>query len=343
VAKWWSVLFGVVMAGCAGLFIAAPFVHDGAWWLPPGVSTHSGRVDRLFYIILGITGFFFILTEALLVIFMWQYAHRPGEVKPHPLGHHAMEEKGAFWTSFFKRTFRPVSALLHDQHRVELAWTLVPAAILLYIAFAQVSAWADVKYRSHMPPTESAETGKIAFQIEVSARQFEWRMRYPSPERWAAWKNNPQLAGDFAKNPHIDDVHVVNELHVWTNSDAKDSSEPKDYPAFVVQLRTIDVLHSFNIPHMRVKQDSLPGKVIPVWFRPTRANTKKEGTRWVDGVRPDGTSDPAQIWEIPCAELCGWGHSRMVGRVYVHPSEDDFLEWLKDAAKKDHATQRERH
>jgi cytochrome c oxidase subunit 2 len=342
VGKWWSIVFGVMMAAAALLFVVAPFV-DG-WWLPRRVSTHAGNVDTLFYIILGITGFFFILTEALLVVFMWQYGHEPGR-HPHVFGHHAMAEKGAFWTSFFKQMFRPVSALLHDQHRVELAWTLVPAAILLYIAFAQVNTWADVKYRSRMPSLDPAD-GRIPLQVEVSARQFEWRMRYPSPERWASWKKDPKLARDFATNPHEDDVHVVNELHVWTNPKPRDPDRAEEFPAFVVQLRTIDILHSFNIPNMRVKQDSLPGKIIPVWFRPTRANIKFGGKpgRWVYPYDPDAdrkTDDIHQIWEIPCAELCGRDHSRMIGRVYVHRNEEDFLTWLREAAARAHSHRRE--
>jgi cytochrome c oxidase subunit 2 len=331
VAKGWSVLFGVVMALSAGLFFVAPFVKG--WWLPKCVST-NGAVDGLFYIILFITGFFFILTEALLVIFMWRYTHKPGEVKSQANAHHATVGNG---TSFFQRLF-------HDQHRIELAWTIVPAAILLYIAFAQVNTWADVKYRSRMPGVGPAD--KTPFQIEVSARQFEWRMRYPNRQRWESWtknrKKDAKETDDFARNPHPDDVHAVNELHVWTNEGA---TKDQEYPAFVVQLRTIDVLHSFNIPYMRVKQDSLPGKIIPVWFRPTHWNTKKnpKTNRWEDGYDPveKKFGDDSQIWEIPCAELCGWGHSRMIGRVYVHQTERDFLDWLDDAEQRQRSHKRE--
>ena len=172
----------------------------------------------------------------------------------------------------------------------------------------------------------------MPLQVEVSARQFEWRMRYPSPVRWQEWKANKDAARDFAVNPHMDDVHVVNELHVW-----------KDHPV-VVQLRTIDVLHSFNIPLMRVKQDSLPGKIIPVWFTPTKKNVvfrkdKAGHHHWDDGFNPDtGKSrDKHQMWDIACAELCGWGHYRMIGRVYVHEDEADFVRWLEEADKRQHS------
>jgi cytochrome c oxidase subunit 2 len=321
------------MAACAALFIVAPFVAGGHWWLPKGVSTHAGEIDTLFYIILYITGFFFILTEALLVYFMYLYAGQPG--KPgHVFGHHADAEK-VYWTSYFKHLFRPVSAVIHNQHRLELAWTIVPAVILLFIAFVQVKAWADVKYQSRMPQFDGKQQ---PLQLEISARQFEWRMRYPDPARLKMWQENK---GDkdteknfkaFARNPYYKDIHVVNQLHLW-----------KGQPV-LIQLTTLDVIHSFNNPHMRIKQDALPGKWIPVWFTPTHANTHKvthkDGTyRWEDGYNPETgqDKDKSQIWEIACAELCGWGHYRMVGRIYVHEDERDFLEWLRDAEARQNA------
>lgn len=328
-AKWWSVLFGVVMLACLGLFIAAPFVTDehgrAIWWLPLAVSTHAADVDRLFYIILGITGFFFILTEALLVVFMFQYAGRPGG--QHALGAHPFEEK----TSFLKRIFRPVSAVLHNQHRVELTWTFIPAVILLYIAFAQVSTWLEIKDKSRMP---SIGGKQVPVQVEVSARQFEWRVRYPSSERLDKWLNNKSDKktvddfNSFARMPQQDDVHLVNEVHLWKEQ------------TLLVQLRTIDVIHSFNIPSMRVKQDALPGKVIPVWFTPTRANTRYEEKEWRDGIDIEtGKNDPGHYrWEIACAELCGWGHHRMIGRVYVHENRESFFRWLKQTEQKERQT-----
>ena len=57
-----------------------------------------------------------------------------------------------------------------------------------------------------------------------------------------------------------------------------------------------DVIHSFFIPNMRFKQDAVPGRQIIAWF---------EGTK------------PGK-YELPCAELCGFGHSGMKGWLYVH-------------------------
>ncbi len=308
--KWWSVLFGVVMAACAIGFGIAPFV---GWWMPEGVSTHAGDVDFLWYVILYITAFFFFLTEGILVAFMWLYAgNTDGK---HPVSSSA-EQPG-----FIK----PLANILHDQHRIELAWTFVPAVILLYIAFAQVNTWANIKYTAR---NEGKADAEAAQQIAVSARQFEWRMRYPGVkrfEKWMADKNpkDPDFVS-FGKVPQADDIHVVNELHIVKGQ------------AVVVHLSSRDVIHSLNLPNFRVKQDALPGKLIPVFFTPTKANTKwsDEKKRWLDGVDPDtGAANADLIYDIPCAELCGWGHYRMIGRVYVHKDQADFAKWLDHAEK----------
>jgi cytochrome c oxidase subunit 2 len=289
VQKGWSILFGVVMIATAVLWFISPSM---GWWLPQNVSTFGDRVDNLFYLILAVTGFFFIATEAVLVYFMYKYAGEPG-VRRLPIMSHAAERK------------------------LELAWTIVPAGILLYIAVAQVGAWEEIKYYSRMP----RPAGKTQ-QLEVSARQFEWRVRYPSPERMASWENDAKLSEDFAKSRHEDDIWVVNEVHVW-----------KDNPV-LVHLGTRDVLHSFYIRELRLKQDAVPGKTIRVWFEATKANTFKVGNRWLDGggrTEQGAAKDRAEVWEIACAELCGWGHSKMVGRLYVHETKADYIEWLKSA------------
>jgi cytochrome c oxidase subunit II len=309
--KGWSILFGVTMAACGLGFGISPFIKD--WWMPEGVSAHAWDVDFLFYVILYITAFFFFLTEGILVVFMWLYSGASDG--KHPVSH------SAEYPGFLK----PLTNLLHDQHRVELAWTFVPAVILLYIAFAQVNTWANIKYESR---NHGKKGDNATQQLAVSARQFEWRMRYPSVkrfEKWLAAKDpSDKDFASFGKAPQADDIYVVNEMHVWKGQNV------------VVHLSTRDVIHSLNLPNFRVKQDALPGKLIPVFFTPTKANCNwiEEQKRWVDGVNPDDKANKHNsdlIYDIPCAELCGWGHYRMIGRVYVHKDQDDFMKWLKFA------------
>jgi cytochrome c oxidase subunit II len=295
----WALFFGVVLLACAGLCVIAPFV---GWWMPEGVSSHSGSVDLLFNGILWITGFFFLLTEAILVYFMARFG------------------SGDTSTPAIPKRFAAVAKLLDSQHKIELAWTIVPAVILILIAVVQVQTWENVKYLSHRETVfeDYAKEEKVAYlppvQVEISARQFEWRMRYPAHDRMKDWldseKNDEKTKKDFesfAAKPQFGDVSIVNELHVF-----------KKNPV-VVQLMTRDVIHSFNLPQLRVKQDALPGKIIPVWFIPTKENVE------------DGEIMKGRVWDIPCAELCGWGHARMIGRLFVHSTKEEFLAWLKAA------------
>jgi cytochrome c oxidase subunit 2 len=289
VQKGWSVLFGLVLLASFGIWAAAPFV---GWWLPAQVSTFGDQVDFLYYVILGFTAFFFVLTEVILVYAMWRFAHQPGRK----------------------------SVYVEGNHRLEIAWTVVPAVLLLYIAFAQVRTWENIKYQSRMPPPDLV--------MQVTARQWEWRIRYPSIKdeaRGVKEDSLSQLAGDnkvepvrraWAEAPWFDDIRLPNEVHTWEGANVK------------LYLKTTDVLHSFFLPNLRLKQDALPGKTIPMWFNAREANVsfakdfdKKTG-RWAE---PTAEKD----WELACAELCGGGHYRMRGRLYVHSSKEDFEAWLR--------------
>src|SRR5262249_15276512 len=155
-----------VMLACLGLFIVAPFIPR--WWLPKGVSTHYWGVDALYYFILFVTGFFFILTEAILVYFMYAYTPQPVHN-----AHHGEPTTDPVRLSTNK---------LPNEHQIDRPRPFIPPVILLSIAFSQVSVCAKIKYQSRMPPAGTDE-GKNLLQVEISARQFEWRMRYPSPGR----------------------------------------------------------------------------------------------------------------------------------------------------------------
>ena len=95
-----------------------------------------------------------------------------------------------------------------------------------------------------------------------------------------------------------DDVVTVNQLTI-----------PVGRPV-IIQLTSRDVMHSFGVPLMRVKQDIIPGMNIPTWFTPTKTGT----------------------FEIACSQLCGIGHYHMKGFINVK-SEDDFNKWYADQSK----------
>jgi cytochrome c oxidase subunit II len=282
--KFWAFLFGAVLLISAGSIAVSPLL---GWWLPVNACSFGYDTDRLFNWILGVTAFFFFLTEGILVYAMFKYVASP-----------------ARRALFF-----------HGSHKLELIWTAVPAVILLIIAFAQVETWASIKYQARMPIPDQV--------IEVSARQFEWRLRYPTieqmkdliGERGMAPSDWAQLADSWNKAPQMDDVRIVNEIHTWKDARVR------------VYLKTRDVIHSFFLPNMRIKQDALPGKTIPVWFHPDDFNTK-----W-DEDKQEWAMIKDKEWELACAELCGWGHYKMRGKLYVHETKADYEKWLSQAQK----------
>jgi cytochrome c oxidase subunit 2 len=93
-----------------------------------------------------------------------------------------------------------------------------------------------------------------------------------------------------------DDLHEVNDLHIPVDQD------------IVLVIKAEDVLHSFFLPNFRVKQDVVPGLKQHVHFR----------------ARP-GTE--GQSYDLVCAELCGWGHYKMKGRITID-SPSDFQRYL---------------
>ena len=172
---------------------------------------------------------------------------------------------------------------------VAIGLVVVGDAVLL--ATSALPVWFA---RSAAPPSMPA-----AVEIRVVAEQFAWNIQYPGPDR-VFGRTSPALVS--ASNPlgidrtdaaARDDVGLINSLML-----------PVGHPV-VVHLTARDVIHSFTLNEMRVKQDATPGLTVRTWFTPT-----------VIGK-----------WEIACSQLCGLGHYRMRGD-YSVVTEEEWTRWL---------------
>jgi cytochrome c oxidase subunit 2 len=176
------------------------------------------------------------------------------------------------------------AAYWHDSPRLEMTWTLVTAGILAIFLFNALSLWAKV---TAPPPAD-------AVLIEVTGQQFAWNVRYPGKDGVLGKTDHLQASQDnpiglVKDDPAAkDDLLLLNQIYL-----------PKDRPVRV-QVRSMDVIHSFFLPNFRVKQDAMPGMTIDIWFTPTEVGD----------------------FEIACAEHCGLGHYRMRGQVHVVPAAD---------------------
>jgi cytochrome c oxidase subunit II len=172
---------------------------------------------------------------------------------------------------------------------------IVVAEVVLLVGYA-IPAWAR---RVKQFPSENE-----AVVVRVIGEQFAWNVQYPGPDGKFGRTDITKVSADNPigldrSDPNAkDDITTINQLTL-----------PVDRP-ILVHLSSKDVIHSFGLYEMRVKQDAVPGLDIPVWFVPTR------------------TGD----YEIVCSQLCGLGHYRMRGFLNIK-SQADFQAFLDQEAK----------
>jgi heme/copper-type cytochrome/quinol oxidase subunit 2 len=293
---------------------------------------YGDTIDSLYSIIFWLVTIAFLGTEGAMLIFILLFRKRDGH-KAH---------------------------YSHGNTFAELTWSLIPAVILVWLAFYQKNTWAFIK--ADMPSPSQSIT------VQVFPEQFLWNIRYAGPD------------GKFGT---ADDVMTVNQLHLTVGQKT------------VVHLSAKDVIHSFFIPYARVKQDAVPGMMgrlwfemdeIPVWNLKTQEmellsleqfNQKKVALTGfnlapkilnitgkksyaynfdtnlldpkldkklrvvyvsyqgkVSAMDPEKAQQEAEYvqhpLEIACSQLCGLGHYKMIGHVTVETPET-FDWWMKKA------------
>ncbi len=138
-----------------------------------------------------------------------------------------------------------------------------------------------------------------ALEIQVEAYKWGWRFIYPNG-------------------------HMEPQLHI-----------PKDVPVRFV-MRSEDVIHSLYFPNFRIKKDVVPGRYNKMWVIATDVSPFGEGKDWTEpGSFDYDVNKPetyAEGFDIFCAEYCGTNHSRMLSKVYVHPTRESYEQWLAKAS-----------
>ncbi len=210
------------------------------------------------------------------------------------------------WLAFFvfallkhRRASNPkadyVGARSHFSTYAEVGVAAIEGLLLLGFA---VPLWAKA--------VEKFPEEKDALVIQVIGQQFAWNAHYAGPDgKWGhqdikfASTTNP-FGLDAADPATKDDVTTL-------------SNEPFLLPVnkeVICKISSMDVIHSFKLPVMRVTQDAIPGMSIPVHFKPTKIGD----------------------YTITCAQLCGNGHSKMRGNFKV-VDQAAFDKWFADKAK----------
>ncbi len=235
--------------------------------MPPDISSHGYQIDRLLNYVHVFMGVLFVGWGIYFVACLVKYRQRPGHMAEYEL----IKAKPS--------KYAEVGVLIVE--------------IVLLVGFS-MPVWASVK-------NDLPEPSDNPVRIRVVGEQFAWNFHYPGADgvfgktspKYIDTALNP-LGLDKTHDPHATDDIVAGEFHV-----------PVNVP-ILCETSSKDVIHSFFLPVLRVKQDTIPGMRIPVWFRAV-----KEGT-----------------YEVACAQLCGNNHYKMKALMMIE-SPASFEAWLK--------------
>jgi len=245
--------------------------------LPENVFPAAEQIDFLFYFILYLTAAICFAVFAVMVGVLIRYRYRPGR--------HA---------SYF-----------HGNVRLEAVWTLIPTIILVLIASFSQATWTSIKTQPLIA------SGEEVIRMEIVAKQFAWYFHYAGADGKLGHRSSDLIDLNASEPDAI--IGLDRSLE-----DAKDDIVstvmvvPVNTKVFI-DLSSVDVLHSFFLPNFRIKQDAIPGLDVKVWIESVRLSSH------VIGISPD---EPvmfgyAKPFDIACAELCGQGHFKMRGKLYV--------------------------
>jgi cytochrome c oxidase subunit 2 len=197
-------------------------------FLPPPASAHAADIDLVLTLVHVLMGGLFV---GWTIYFVWVLIRFRAGRQPHA------DHAGA----------RGRTVLVTEVG-------VVIAEVVLLIGFA-LPIWFS---QTDAQPGSSAEP---ITSVRVVAEQFAWNVHYPGPDGEYGTTSTRLISAsnpiglDRTSNHAADDVVVVNQLHV-----------PVARPV-VMQLSSKDVVHSFGVPAMRVKQDAIPGRSRPCGSR----------------------------------------------------------------------------
>lgn len=236
--------------------------------LPLDISTHGHQIDFLINVLHVFMALLFVGWGIFLAMCLVRFRARPGLSAQH----HLIKAKPSKY---------------------------IEVVVIVFEAFLLIGLSAPVwaKYKNVRPAAEEALT------VRVVAQQFAWNIHYSGPD--GVFGETRVALVDEVSNPigldrespgGKDDIVEINRMRLPVNK------------PIVVELLSKDVIHSFAIPLLRVKQDAIPGMNIPIWFTATQTT---------DAVRQ---SKKVTVDLQPPAE----GGSRFLRKIYNHVAMQDY-------------------
>src|SRR6266700_3555664 len=210
--------------------VSTYFFVAKTWWLPVGASAAAAGIDHHFTTTYILMGIVFVAAQLSLGALVWIY-----------------RERGA---SSSKAHYS------HGNTKLEIVWTLLTTVLFVGLNLATYTLWAAERFDP---------AGAGAVQVEVTGMQFAWYFRYPGPDgKYGATSPklmDPSAGGEAAvglsqTDPAAKDDVVTGTMYLPVDREVN------------VSLRAVDVIHSFFIPQLRFKQDTVPGLNIHMHIKP---------------------------------------------------------------------------
>ena len=200
----------------------------------------------------------------------------------------------------YNRKANPTPSTFTHNSPVEVAWTVIPIVILVFIGAFSLPVLFD---------QQKIPEGEV--NIKVTGYQWYWGYEYVDE----GFEFESFLIGDGkVLTPEVElelqEAGYTRDQFLLATDTAVVVPVDK---TVVMQVTGADVIHSWTIPAFGVKQDAVPGRLGQLWFK-----AEKEG-----------------IYFGQCSELCGKDHAYMPITVKV-VSQDAYATWLS-AAKAEYA------
>jgi len=178
----------------------------------------------------------------------------------------------------------------HESTVVEIIWTIIPFAILIVMAIPATNALMDMYDASEA-------------ELDVKITGYQWKWRYSYLDEDLDFFSNLSTPQDQINNQQDKSEHylleVDNPLVLPVNTKIR------------FLLTANDVIHSWWVPDLAVKKDTIPGFINEAW-----TIIEKPG-----------------IYRGQCTELCGKGHGYMP--IVVRAVEkEEYTQWVKDQKAK---------
>jgi cytochrome c oxidase subunit II len=255
--------------------------------LPVAASAEATMVDGLFNTMMIVGTGLFLLIEGALIIALFKFRRREGD----------MED----------------AEPIHGNVPLEIVWTAIPAVIVLIISVYSFDVYKEL---GGFDPEAAPDPGTASVtQVAMLPGDNTTGLIAPAPRAKHPHHHHVAIGvGAFPEDegrPADLRVEVTGLQYAWifTYPDSGVTSGELHIPEnkeVQLNIKAQDVLHSFWVPQLRLKQDAIPGREVELRFKPTLVGE----------------------YPINCAELCGPYHGAMNTKMYVHP-QAEYDSWLQ--------------